>query len=428
MRHIYSLITYLILPFVLLKLGWAGLYNPEYRRRWPERFGLITPIHGKPVIWIHAVSVGEVQAAVPLINRLLKAYPEYSLVVTTTTPTGAHTVKHRFGQMVTHYYLPYDMAWAVKRFLARLEPSMLIIMETEIWPNLLHYSHQTGAPVLLVNARMSARSAAGYGRFPRFMRQTLANITLIAAQGQEDARRLIELGAAAERTIVTGNLKFDIKLPHSIREQAEVMRRALAAVNRPVWIAASTHEGEEKLVLEAFDQVLRQSPDCLLLLAPRHPERCERIAELCRRRGYILVRRSEGDTVTADTAVYLIDTMGELPVCYAAADIAFIGGSLVPIGGHNMLEAASLGLPILTGEHFFNFAEVTDMLCQAGAAWVVHDQAALASHVLMLLDDANLRYQAGQSGCKIVESHAGGVDELMLLLHDQLEPRDAVRE
>mgnify|MGYP006422963809 CR=1 FL=1 len=428
MRHIYSLITYLLLPFVLLKLCWAGLRNPEYRYRWPERFGLITPIHGKPVIWIHAVSVGEVQAAVPLINRLLKGYPEYSLVVTTTTPTGAHTVKQRFGQTVIHYYLPYDMAWAVKRFLTRLEPSMLIIMETEIWPNLLHYTDQAGVPVLLVNARMSARSAAGYSRFPRFIRQTLAHISLIAAQSHEDARRLIELGAAKERTLVTGNLKFDIKLPASIREQAEVMRRSLTAVNRPVWIAASTHEGEEKLVLDAFAQVLRQSPDCLLLLAPRHPERCERVAELCRRRGYTMVRRSEGAAVMTDMSVYLIDTMGELSVCYAAADIAFIGGSLVPIGGHNMLEAASLGLPILTGPHFFNFAEVTDMLCRAGAAWVVDEQAALASHVVMLLEDANLRYKAGQSGCEIVQSHAGGADELMFLLHDQLQAAAAAWE
>lgn len=420
MRHIYSFIAYLLLPFVLLRLCWTSLRNPDYRQRWPERFGFITPVFDGPVIWIHAVSVGEVQAAVPLINRLLYAYPEHGIVVTTMTPTGARTVQQRFGRTVMHYYLPYDVAWAVRRFLNRLQPAMLIVMETEIWPNLFHYAGDRGIPVVLVNARLSARSAAGYAHFPALIRATLSQASLIAAQGQEDARRLIELGAAPDRTVVTGNLKFDVKLPHSIREQAEVMRRSLAAVNRPVWIAASTHEGEEKLVLDAFARVLKGAPDCLLLMAPRHPERCERVTELCRRRGHEVVHRSTGDAVGAKTAVYLVDTLGELPVCYAAADIAFVGGSLIPLGGHNMLEAAGLGVPVLTGPHFFNFTEITGVLRDAGAAWVVNDPEALAAHVQMLIEDANLRYKAGQCGRDIVHSNAGGVDELMLLLRDYL--------
>lgn len=419
MRHIYSLITYLLLPFVVLRLCWSSLRNPDYRRRWPERFGFITARHSRAVIWVHAVSVGEVQAAVPLVNRLLDRYPDHDIVITTMTPTGARTVQQRFGQAVMHYYLPYDIAWAVCRFLKRLQPAILIVMETEIWPNLFHYAHRQGVPVVLVNARMSSRSAAGYARLPSLTRSTLNRISLIAAQGSEDAKRLIELGSDPARTVVTGNLKFDIKQPHSVREQAEVLRRSLS-VNRPVWIAASTHEGEEKLVLDAFGRVLETAPDCLLLIAPRHPERFDRVADLCRRRGYKVRRRSEGGPVGDDTAIYLVDTLGELPVCYAAADVAFVGGSLVPVGGHNMLEAASLGVPILTGPHFFNFTEIAEVLCNAGAAWVVEDSAALAAHVRMLIDNANLRYKAGQCGHGIVQSNAGGVDELIVLLHQHL--------
>lgn len=421
MRYIYSFITYLLLPFVILKLCWSSVRNPDYRRRWPERFGFISGQHDRPVIWVHAVSVGEVQAAVPLINRLLERYPDHSIVITTMTPTGARTVQQRFGPAVIHYYLPYDIAWAVRRFLDRLRPAILIVMETEIWPNLFYYAHRRKVPVVLVNARMSSRSAAGYARFPSLTRSTLNRISLVAAQGREDARRLIDLGSNPETTVVTGNLKFDIKLPHSIREQAEVLRRSLS-VNRPVWIAASTHEGEEKLVLDAFSTVLETAPDCLLLIAPRHPERFDRVAELCRRRGHKVARRSHDDPVGEDTAIYLIDTLGELPVCYAAADIAFVGGSLVPVGGHNMLEAASLGVPILTGPHFFNFMEITEVLCAADAAWIITGPDTLAEHVLMLIDDANLRYKAGQSGRDIVHANAGGADELMSLLHEHLAP------
>jgi len=420
-RHLYSLITYLLLPFVTLRLYWSGLRNPDYRRRWPERFGFIPPTDGKPTIWIHAVSVGEVQAAVPLVKRLLENYPGHSIVLTTMTPTGYRTVQQRFAPAVTHYYVPYDIAWAVRRFLDRLRPAILIVMETEIWPNLIHYSRSRGVPVVLVNARMSSRSAAGYARFPSLTRAMLGGISLIAAQGREDARRLVELGSDAERTVVTGNLKFDIKLPPSTREQAEVLRRGLS-VNRPVWIAASTHEGEEKLVLDAFSPILEQAPDCLLLIAPRHPERFDRVADLCRRQGYRLARRSSGEVVTQETSVYLVDTLGELPVCYAAADIAFVGGSLVPVGGHNMLEPASLGVPILTGPHFFNFTEIAQVLSNAGAAWIVRNPTELAKRVQILIEDANLRYQAGQSGCRIVQSNAGGADELMSLLQEYLAP------
>lgn len=422
-RYIYSFITYLLLPFVVLRLFWSSLRSPEYRRRWPERFGFVAHSRDKPVIWLHAVSVGEVQAAGPLIHRLLDSYPDHCIVVTTLTPTGARTLEQRFAGSVTHYYLPYDISWAVKAFLKRLRPVILIVMETEIWPNLFYYSHRQDVPIAMVNARLSARSAAGYARIASLTSRTLQCVSLIAAQSRDDAKRLIQLGAAADGTVVTGNLKFDIRMPHSIREQAEVLRRELS-VNRPVWIAASTHEGEEKLVLDALARLREIMPDNLLMIAPRHPERFDRVAELCRRRGYKLTRRSQHASVQADTAIYLVDSLGELPICYAAADVAFVGGSLVPIGGHNMLEPASLGVPILTGPHVFNFREIAGVLSKAGAAWEVADATELADQVQKLFNDANLRFKVGQCGREIVDANTGAAEQIMHLLdeHMRLNP------
>ncbi len=421
MRHLYSLILLLLLPLVIIHLGWLSLRNPGYRQRWRERFGFIPPQPATPTIWLHAASVGEVQAAAPLIDRLQDSYPDYRVVVTTMTPTGARAVQQRFGGSVTHFYLPYDLPFMVRRFIHRLQPSISLVMEMELWPNLFRSCRRAGVPVMLVNARMSVRSAAGYARLAGLIRATLNDISLIAAQSQGDAERLIKLGARPDSTVVSGNLKFDIRLPHSISEQAQVLRRMLS-VNRPVWIAASTHEGEEKILLDAFETVLEQYPDCLLMLAPRHPERFDRVADLCRRRGFSIVRRQQQEApVTAATRIYLVDTLGELPVCYAASDIAFVGGSLVNIGGHNMLEPASLAIPVLTGPHYFNFTEITAGLAEQGAAWVVNDTGELAAQVLNLLGDANLRYQAGQNARRVVEDNAGGVEALLELLQGRLD-------
>lgn len=421
MRHLYSLILLLLLPLVIIHLGWLSLRNPGYRQRWRERFGFIPAQPETPTIWLHAASVGEVQAAAPLIDRLQDSYPDYRVVMTTMTPTGARAVQQRFGSSVAHFYLPYDLPFMVRRFIHRLQPSIFLVMEMELWPNLFRSCRRAGVPVILVNARMSVRSAAGYARLAGLTKATLNDTSLIAAQSQGDAERLIKLGARPDSTVVAGNLKFDIRLPQSISEQAQVLRRMLS-VNRPVWIAASTHEGEEKILLDAFETVLEQYPDCLLMLAPRHPERFDRVADLCRRRGFSIVRRQQQETaVTAATRIYLVDTLGELPVCYAASDIAFVGGSLVNIGGHNMLEPASLAIPVLTGPHYFNFTEITAVLAEQGAAWVVNDTGELAAQVLNLLGDANLRYQAGQNARRIVEDNAGGVEALLELLQGQLD-------
>lgn len=372
MRTLYTVLLYLFAPLVLLRLAWRGLRAPDYWRRWPERFGYIEPPTGERIIWIHAVSVGEVQAAEPLVRALLEQYPDCSLLVTTVTPTGSARVMALFGGNVAHVYAPYDLPGAVARFFERVRPQLAIIMETELWPNLFHICQQRAIPLLLVNARLSARSVAGYRRVRGLVGETLAAVTAIAVQGEADAGRFESLGANPAVMTVTGNLKFEQRIPPSLLERAEVLRRDWG-VNRPVLIAASTHEGEDELLLDVFGQLRKQFANCLLVLVPRHPERFESVAELCRLRGYTTVVRSGHAACTAGTGVYVADTMGELPLLYAAADVAFVGGSLVAHGGHNLLEPAALGIPVVTGPHVFNFNEICDLLVAAGAAVKVAD-------------------------------------------------------
>ena len=333
MRIFYTFLLYLLSPLVLLRLAWRGLRAPDYWRRWPERFGSVAPALGKQVIWIHAVSVGEVQAAEPVVRALLEHHPDYSLLITTVTPTGSARVRSLFGQEVAHVYAPYDLPGSVKRFFDRVRPQLAIVMETELWPNLFHRCRQGGVPLLLVNARLSARSEKGYGRVPGLVSVTLSAVTEIVAQGEVDAARFARLGADPARITVTGNLKFEQRVQPSLLERAEVLRRDWG-VARPVWIAASTHEGEDELLLDVFADLRKQFPDCLLVITPRHPERFETVAALCLQRGYQTVLRSEHTACTPETAVYMADTMGELPLLYAASDVAFVGGSLVRHGGH----------------------------------------------------------------------------------------------
>ncbi len=418
MRRIYSFILYLIVPFVLLRLFWLGFRNPDYRRRWKERFGFPDKItsHDK-LIWLHAVSVGEVQASRPLVNALLEEYPDYKILITTMTPTGADSVKQYFGDSVTHLYLPYDLPVSIKHFISVIEPSILIVMETELWPNLFHYCHEKNIPVIVVNARMSEKSAKGYRRFSSFTHSTLENISLVVAQGKKDAERMIALGADEDKVIVTGNLKFDIHLPHSVSEQAQALRRYFS-VNRPVWIAASTHEGEEKIILDAFDRVLQQHPQCLLVIVPRHPERSAAVRELCAKRNHKVLSKSDNRECDADVKVFILDTLGELLMYYAAADVAFVGGSLTETGGHNMLEPACLGLPVIMGPHVFNFQEISQLLLDEGAAWKVSNIIELSGRVSGLLGDANLRHSTGELGRDIVLKNRGNVEKIMELIRD----------
>jgi 3-deoxy-D-manno-octulosonic-acid transferase len=306
----------------MFRLLWRGLRAPAYTRRWAERFGIF-PVPGlRQSLWIHAVSVGEVQAVEPLVKKLLKQHPDRPLVITTTTPTGSERVEKLFGNQVFHVYFPYDLPFAILGFIRRTDPCLLLMVETEIWPNLLACCEREGVSTILANARLSERSARGYGRFGGFARQTMGNIGLVAAQGEADAERFRRLGVAAGKVMVTGSIKFDINLPASLHERAEVLRRQWQG--RPVWVAASTHDGEDEQILDAHRQILKALPEALLVLVPRHPERFEQVAMLCRRQEMPLTRRSSGDPCSPESLVYLGDTMGELTLFLAAADAAFV--------------------------------------------------------------------------------------------------------
>lgn len=392
---------------------------PEYLRRWPERFGVIDPAVGEKVIWVHAVSVGEVQAAEPLIRALLEKYPGHTLLVTTVTPTGsAHLIK-LLGNEVSHLYAPYDLPGAVARFLGRVRPRIAIVMETELWPNLFHACRRNDIPLYLVNARLSERSVAGYVRFSGLFSQTLNCVTAIAVQGKVDANRFKQLGALKDRICVTGNLKFEQRIPPSLFEKAEVLRRDWGT-NRPVWIAASTHVGEDELILDVFRQVKKQFHDCLLVIVPRHPERFPEVADLCKQRGYNFIKRSDHIACDPETEIFIGNSMGDLILFYAASDVAFVGGSLVHHGGHNLLEPASLGVPVLTGPNTFNFTEITELLIDAGACIQVENTAELKDTVCSWLADANLRYEIGEKGKQVVEKNKGALESVlnMIQLHD----------
>jgi 3-deoxy-D-manno-octulosonic-acid transferase len=418
MRLLYTLILYISLPLVLLRLYWRSLKNPDYRRRIPERFGRLSTPMVKGCLWLHTVSVGETQAAEPLVRRLQKQFPDLPIVLTTTTPTGSDRVKRLFGDSVIHTYFPYDLPFAINGFLNTLQPRLLVMMETEVWPNLLALCERQSIPTVLANARLSERSARGYARLGPFTRETFGRIGLVAAQSPADAERFLGLGLPSDRVRVTGSIKFDMRLPASLREQAEAMRRTWGG--RPVWVAASTREGEDEQVLDAHRKVLRALPEALLVLVPRHPERFDRVALLCQREGFVAARRSTGEPCGPETRVLLGDTMGELTLFLAAADVAFVGGSLVPTGGHNVLEPAALGLPVVFGPHMFNFAMISRMLLAEGAALKVTSAAALADVVASWLSDANLRARFGENGLRVVEANRGALERLFDIIRGYL--------
>ncbi|HEY5719372.1 MAG TPA: lipid IV(A) 3-deoxy-D-manno-octulosonic acid transferase [Gammaproteobacteria bacterium] len=418
MRALYSLLLYLLVPAVVARLAWKGLNDPAYRGRWRERFGHAPPGLRPGGLWVHAVSVGEVLAAVPLVERLLALHPELPITVTTMTPTGSARVREQFGDRVGHCYVPYDLPGAVRRFLIALRPRAVIVMETEIWPNLLHQCARRRVPLVLANARLSARSFRGYRRIGRLIRAALGGVSAVAAQAQADAERLVALGAPAARVSVTGSIKFDLEVPDAVPQAAVALRTRCGS--RPVWIAGSTHEGEEVRVLEAHARLRQRHPDALLVLVPRHPERFRAVAELAAQRGFRVARRSGGES-PAEADVYLGDTMGELLLLYAAADVAFVGGSLVPTGGHNLLEPAALGRPVLTGPHLHNFTLIAELLLEAGAAWQVADAAELADKVALLLDDAGRRAGMGDAGQAVVARNRGALERLERLVIEVVE-------
>jgi 3-deoxy-D-manno-octulosonic-acid transferase len=419
LRRLYTAALWTVLPLVLLNLLRRGFRNRGYWRRWAERFAL-GRLPQDCAVWLHAVSVGEAQAAVPLIRALIERYPSLRILVTTTTPTGSERVQGALGDTVAHVYAPYDLPGAVRRFLDGVRPRVAVFMETELWPNTFGLCAERGVAVVVANARLSERSARGYGRFPGIVRPMLEAVSLIAAQARADADHFVRLGAPPERVHLTGSIKFDLTLPASLREQAEALRRRWG-VDRSVWVAASTHEGEDESVLDAFERVLQSCPDSLLMLVPRHPERFGRVLAMARRRGLRIVQRTQARADCSDAQVFLGDTMGELPLFFAAADVAFVGGSLVPTGGHNMLEPAAVGLPVLFGPHVFNFAEVSQLLLERAAARQVRGPAELAAAVCELFQDAEARNAMGERGRQVVDENRGALERLLVLLAPYLE-------
>ncbi len=414
MRYLYSVLFYLLLPLLFIRLWWRSRRMPAYRERIWERIGYY-PFKLDKCIWVHAVSMGETLAAVPLIKALQERYPHLPIVVTTMTPTGAEQVKKSFADSVKHVYVPYDFPGAVNRFLRAMNPVIGIIMETEMWPNLLSAMQQKNIPVCLLNARLSEKSARGYARISSLTRKMLSCICTIAAHGHKDAARFIELGADEKYVVVTGNLKFDLQLTEDLIANSNVLRQQLGG-NRFIWIAASTHEGEEEIVLAAHKKVLKQNKDALLILVPRHPDRFNTVTNLIQQNDLILARRSHQDVCLPETNVYLGDTMGELLVMYGACDVAFVGGSLIPRGGHNMLEPGALAKPILTGPHVFNFAEISDMFIASNALIKVQDADDLAQQLQKLMQDETLRQTYGTRALNVVAANRGALTKQLQLV------------
>lgn len=424
-RLLYSSLLYVLTPFILLRLWLRGREAPAYRRRIRERFGWIAALPAdRPVVWVHAVSVGETLAAVPMVKALQKDYPNHRMVVTTMTPTGSERVQAAFGDQVIHVYAPYDLPGAVRRFLNRVRPDVLIVMETELWPNIVATCAGRNIPVVLANARLSEKSARGYARVGRLTGAMLGRLSAVAAQAEADGERFCELGLPRDRLVITGNIKFDITLTHGMRVEAQAVRTSWqgAGVARPVWLAASTHEGEDEVVLAAHQQLLAEFPDTLLVLVPRHPERFERVFELCQQQGFSVARRSRSDS-PADCQVLLGDTMGELLTFYGACDIAFVGGSLVPNGGHSLIEPAAWGKPVLSGPHLFNFADVSSQLAAADALWLCDDAGQLTERVGRLIRDADEAQQRGVRACGVVESNRGALQRLLAVVRGFIDRR-----
>lgn len=419
MRHLYTALLTLLTPLIVLRLWLKGRELPAYRQRIGERFGAVPPAPEGISVWVHAVSVGESLAALPLIEALIAKHGEGRVWVTTTTPTGSERISAALGPRVRHSYAPYDLPWVVARFLDRARPQRVVVMETELWPNLFRACAQRGIPLLIANARLSPRSFQGYGRVAGFTRATLADTAHVAAQSPLDAERFSALGAP--RVSVAGNLKFDLAIPEAQLVRGQRIRAALGAAG-PVWIAASTHEGEDEIALAAHAAVLKALPEALLILVPRHPQRFDAVARLVERSGLRLLRRSALDfpegrpAPNSRSQVLLGDSMGEMLAYLEASDLAFVGGSFVPVGGHNVLEPAALGRPVLFGPHMHNFLPARELLLGRGAALELSDASELGEAVQRMLSSPAERARMGEAGRAAVAANRGALQRLLALI------------
>ncbi|MDE2407115.1 MAG: lipid IV(A) 3-deoxy-D-manno-octulosonic acid transferase [Xanthomonadaceae bacterium] len=425
LRGLYSTALYLLLPITLYHLIWRGFRQHAYFQRWDERYASYADDRARAPLWLHAVSVGEVNLAAPLVARLRAQRPDLQLVVTTITPTGSARARALWGDSVAHVYLPYDLPGAVGRFLDHFRPVLALIVETELWPNLLFACRDRGIPTQILNARLSARSLRGYRVLGPLIRRALASVSLVAAQSGDDARRFLELGALPERVQVIGNLKFDME-PVVLADFVAEFNTALAAV-RPVWIAASTHEEEELPVLEAHRILRQHHPDALLLWAPRHPERFRAVAQRAREVGFATATRSEAQWPGPGCAVFVIDTLGELLRFYACAHIAFVGGSLQDIGGHNLLEPAATNTAILSGPQLHNFADIARRLREAQAMRVVTDAPTLALALRSLFEDPETRQAMTRRAAQLLEEGRGALARTLGLITPMLPATASAR-
>jgi len=418
-RALYSLALYLLSPFTLYHLVSRGFRVREYFRRWDERYAAYGAQPDRPCMWLHAVSVGEVNAAAPLVNALLRQRPDIRWVITTITPTGSGRVRALWGERVDHVYLPYDLPGSAARFLQHFRPAVALIMETELWPNMLFGCRDLGIPVYIVNARLSARSLRGYRLLRPLIGRALRTVTCVAAQSQADARRFQALGAQPSQVRVLGNLKYDITVPDGLETLRAGFLDALGGP-RPVWIAASTHEGEEADVIGLHRRLRAHWPDLLLVWAPRHPERFPRVQALAADAGWSVGTRQRDGWPRPDDAVFVVDTLGELMGFYACADVAFVGGSLQPVGGHNLLEPAAVGTPVVTGPHLHNFAEISRHMEQAGALRVGADLAAVGDALEALLADPAARRQMADAGGALIDQGRGALRRTLDLIDADL--------
>ncbi len=415
MRHLYTLIFTLAIPFILLRLLWRGYKAPAYCLRWNERFGCYRKPSAQNVIWVHAVSVGEVEASLPLVRHFLKHHPQHKILITTTTPTGSARVLEVLMDTVEHVYLPYDLPVIIKRFINHFRPVMAIIMETEIWPNLLEGCDQNNIPVTLVNARLSDKSVAGYRLLPALIKPALASLDMIATQTSDDRNRYITLGASDERVQITGNIKFDMEIAKDLLQQSLQLRQTIF-YGRLVWIIASTHKGEDEIFLDIYKQLKKQFPTLLLVLVPRHPERFGEVKSLCNKRRLRTLLRTAKMPCHDAVDVYIGNTMGELKLLYAAADISFVGGSMVPVGGHNVLEPAAIGVPVMFGPFMANFKEIAKGLLSRGAAIQCQDQEQIINAFRQLAEDQQQRQQLIVLGREFVSQNQGALKRVLALL------------
>lgn len=423
LRWLYTCVMYAATPVILYRLFVRGLRLRSYLHRWAERFGYFkAPGFKRDSIWVHAVSVGELNAAIPLIIALRERYKDEPVVVTTVTPTGSDRLRQVFGDSIFHVYLPYDIPASVNRFLNRIRPRLAVVMETEIWPNLFFTCQQRGIPVVIANARLSERSLRGYGPVQPLAGEAIRSATFIAAQSQTDYDRFLSLGAQRDRLALVGNIKYEIDMPHDMVESG-IEWRFHAGERRPVWIAASTHEGEELAVVNAHAKVLRQFPDALLIVAPRHPERFRPMLQLCESFGFAARSRSKDGTAEPDTQCFVADSLGELLRFYAATDVAFVGGSIVAIGGHNVLEPALLGKPVIVGPHTFNFTEITDLLIARGAAIRIASGEALGEAVCALLGNEQDMRRMGSAATEVIAHERGALARTLEII-ERLSARE----